>query len=835
MKNIKNILFLLFFCAGIALSQQNPNGFTCELPTGAPPINQLVIGGQYKPESIDKYTNDPNAVFRILIVFVQFDLDPGPDVNYWPVNGEPNYMGNIISQDRINNSNWWDAYSESNATLSDFWMEASRGHFHVVGKSVNVVLPQEYSYYQQFGLSGIEKINDDIYAQLQSDPTIYWPDFDLWTKSGNSFVYAPDGKIDMIYKVHRSHSPFMGMPAGGIAQLYNSYSQGVNYKIYDNGAGTVKYINGGFGEEGSGITMTPGHGYDESDPLYFRYAPFKKNGVVSFSEHEHGHYIFGAGHQKYGKMMGAGADYGLDEFLSPYESVRLGYMTTKPVVFNTTNTIDDYSSRDNNSQGQVLEVPISGEGQFFLIANRQQVSNYDRIMWGDKAHGDPYKQDIGDLGKGVYIYHAFPGTSGYPFLIAIDNECADGLFDWVQDGFRHPDWSCDQEVDYFKRNNVSYYLNDNGGDGLLSVHDGKSLDNWFGLGKFNGCQGNIGQDRIETNLIADQPQNYSNPAPYEVWTSMENKGDRWDGWSIGYNEVFSPYSSPSTVDWNNSSWGVFIYLESMNGTQANFKIYKEGVNGITEDQILELTPPSKPMNLKVEHCYTQPGTSYMYNKLTWNHNLEPDMKREVSPGVYVKKYNIYKVTSPNVNDLPNENNYTLLATVDIDASSVPSYVDLSEPSGCHSYPDASCPPTCWTLHATRYRVQAVDVHNTPSVKSDFASAFSFTISNIGGTESGDNPIKYINSAPTEYSLKQNFPNPFNPSTSIKFELPQNTFVTLIIYNSIGEEVARLVDNEYKNAGRYSLNFDGSNLASGIYFYSIDAGSFKDVKKMVLIK
>lgn len=89
--------------------------------------------------------------------------------------------------------------------------------------------------------------------------------------------------------------------------------------------------------------------------------------------------------------------------------------------------------------------------------------------------------------------------------------------------------------------------------------------------------------------------------------------------------------------------------------------------------------------------------------------------------------------------------------------------------------------------------------------------------------------------PDSYFLHSNYPNPFNPSTEIKFELPQNSFVTLKVYNAIGEEVASLVNNEWKTTGIYSVKFDGSNLASGIYFYSIQAGNFTDTKKMVLIK
>ena len=91
-----------------------------------------------------------------------------------------------------------------------------------------------------------------------------------------------------------------------------------------------------------------------------------------------------------------------------------------------------------------------------------------------------------------------------------------------------------------------------------------------------------------------------------------------------------------------------------------------------------------------------------------------------------------------------------------------------------------------------------------------------------------------NLAVTEYNLEQNYPNPFNPSTTIKFQLPQDGFVTLKIYDILGNEITTLI-NEEKAQGRYEVNFNASNLASGIYIYKIQAGSFVSSKKMILIK
>jgi hypothetical protein len=88
--------------------------------------------------------------------------------------------------------------------------------------------------------------------------------------------------------------------------------------------------------------------------------------------------------------------------------------------------------------------------------------------------------------------------------------------------------------------------------------------------------------------------------------------------------------------------------------------------------------------------------------------------------------------------------------------------------------------------------------------------------------------------PKEFVLFQNFPNPFNPSTTINYSLPKAGNVKLTIYNAIGSKVATIV-NEYKPAGNYSVQFNGSNLASGIYLYRLESGNFSAVKKFILLK
>lgn len=88
--------------------------------------------------------------------------------------------------------------------------------------------------------------------------------------------------------------------------------------------------------------------------------------------------------------------------------------------------------------------------------------------------------------------------------------------------------------------------------------------------------------------------------------------------------------------------------------------------------------------------------------------------------------------------------------------------------------------------------------------------------------------------PKGYSLEQNCPNPFNPSTSIKYAVSDMQFVTLKVYDVLGNEIATLV-NEEQPAGSYEVSFDASQFTSGIYFYRLQAGNFVETKKMILLK
>ncbi|GAB4301024.1 MAG: hypothetical protein Kow0098_28900 [Ignavibacteriaceae bacterium] len=106
----------------------------------------------------------------------------------------------------------------------------------------------------------------------------------------------------------------------------------------------------------------------------------------------------------------------------------------------------------------------------------------------------------------------------------------------------------------------------------------------------------------------------------------------------------------------------------------------------------------------------------------------------------------------------------------------------------------------------------------------------FTIKfNENPTSAGNNPVN----KPVDFRLYQNYPNPFNPSTIINFEVPRESFVTIEIFNLIGERINVIVSGFY-NAGKYSVAWDAGGYPGGIYFYKLSSGSFSETKKMILL-
>ncbi|MCW9095100.1 MAG: T9SS type A sorting domain-containing protein [Ignavibacteriaceae bacterium] len=135
---------------------------------------------------------------------------------------------------------------------------------------------------------------------------------------------------------------------------------------------------------------------------------------------------------------------------------------------------------------------------------------------------------------------------------------------------------------------------------------------------------------------------------------------------------------------------------------------------------------------------------------------------------------------------------------------------------------SSNPFTLSAPSAGLYRVNAG--YKNPSLRWDSSMISITTVTNINENE--------LN--PTAFKLYDNYPNPFNPSTTLRYSIPEASFTTLKVYDELGKEVATLV-NETKSAGTYEVEFSAKDLASGIYYYTLQAGSFSKTNKMILMK
>ena len=145
--------------------------------------------------------------------------------------------------------------------------------------------------------------------------------------------------------------------------------------------------------------------------------------------------------------------------------------------------------------------------------------------------------------------------------------------------------------------------------------------------------------------------------------------------------------------------------------------------------------------------------------------------------------------------------------------------------GNNPYPDTTYTDNTVVVGSSYYYwLKAVDRYCVPRVSAFSSPDSTGIITGIAGNEQ----------LPTEYELYQNYPNPFNPITTIRYDVPKKTLVKIIVYDALGREVTKLVD-EYKEAGRYEAVWYAHNYTSGFYVYKIEAGTYEKKMKMMLIK
>lgn len=516
--------------------------------------------------------------------------------------------------------------------------------------------------------------------------------------------------------------------------------------------------------------------------------------MTQILEHEMCHRYF-FNHYNIGLMTGAEH---CSFAMSPIERLRLDYIRPTDVYVPGKGDFEIFSLGDFVSTGDALVFHFESQPDKFIFVNHQKKSVYDGLSRGGKecwdinrAQGDPYC----GTGKGLYIYHEMAPEVCNNFTEAVLLQ-ADG---------RH-DWYVDRWVPYFIPGftfEIPLFESSAGDlNGRSEYH--QQIDSVL-----------PSQQEVTDNPCSDKSEDY--------FVTMDWLGDGLDAFNPGYNEIFSPYSNPATIMCDTSQTGLTIHVMSKDSVTGAITIKAYYNQALALDEL----GPSKPMNLKAGKLILDSLTGKFHPRLKWDLNREPDMTGSIGPAP--GSYRIYRGIDMECNaDVDPE--FQLVTTV---GGLLNEYVDDS----VTLFPYGGGQVVCKGLfRSVSYRIEAVDNTNKASVRSERS------IIN-GYTEHCDDSVLVIinnNEVPLVFSV-YNYPNPFNPSTQIKYSLPKTSIVSLKVYNLLGEEVANIVNNELRTAGKFSAVFSGTNFASGVYFYvyearSIDgSGVFRESKKMVLIK
>ncbi|MDD3558881.1 MAG: T9SS type A sorting domain-containing protein [Melioribacteraceae bacterium] len=340
-----------------------------------------------------------------------------------------------------------------------------------------------------------------------------------------------------------------------------------------------------------------------------------------------------------------------------------------------------------------------------------------------------------------------------------------------------------QRDGFIEGNNISfrYWLNDE-----QAFINSVETTNYLGDGKFKG-NGSV-VIYLGSNVVIDPFVTITSPNGGEQWKVGEIYDITWEGY--GLTSVQLEYSVNAGTDWNDitviedASVGTYAWTVPNNvSDECLIQIYDISGMFDVSDNVFSIIPPDL---IVLAPNGGEVWTANTNATIVWQSNNVETLKIE---------YSIDGGTS------------WILEASGVDAS-----------GGSYQWlvPDTA---------STQALVKLTDESDESTTDQSDAV---FTIDDPSST--GDE----ITGLPKEYKLSQNFPNPFNPTTIISYQLPQRSFVTLKVYDLLGKEVAVLV-NEEKNPGYHKVNFNAGGLSSGIYFYRLETTEFRDGKKLILLK
>jgi len=321
---------------------------------------------------------------------------------------------------------------------------------------------------------------------------------------------------------------------------------------------------------------------------------------------------------------------------------------------------------------------------------------------------------------------------------------------------------------------------------------------------FNPAGPTIKFDEIEPNNTPETAQPIHGPATIGVYGNCE-KSDRGSIYYSGADDIEDLYKitivSPGIdIKMQGHQTDLDIFLLTEDGTRVIERSYTVSENERIRNRFLD--PGTYLIGVSVWEYTWRPPTSY------YGMSIECDSPPPGQQGV--ESYNVYRsIYSPVL-----VNDFNKLVNV---------------PGTTLTYTDARL-----AYGQTYYYVVTAVYRNGESGPSNEVSG-RVGLNNQMLKDPFQNPMAAEKkNLPQQYDLIQNFPNPFNPKTEIKFALPEDSHVKITIYSTLGEKVAELIDQDY-TAGFHQVDFNATGLASGVYFYVMETANFKDIKRMVFLK
>lgn len=536
MKPLIILLFLLFLFPSTIISQTPYDFISAPVPED-PNSNFSITGGKYKPSR-----NNEGDYLRVLVAFVQFQGDNSA-ANDWTPNQLPGWAYSFLDTSPSED------YTDK--TYSDYWNEMALGNFDVIGNVFPdlITLPPESTYanasesFSHTNLDAIEII--DNWNPSQGPGGWNWSPYDNWEydPGTQTFVFTAgnaDGYVDMIFMIYRNATYYdpndsTDLPGkwfgGGWGAFDGAATLGnIPFEFSTNDGLIVSSGNGSVSDEGSGITFRTG-------------GPRGKWVTLGLMAHEYGHYLYGSGHTNYSGIMG-----GRTYAMNGWERIRVDQIQPIPASGNG----NEYILGDFIETGNVLKIPIPinnpNSTTYFLVENHQRTSSYDHIVRGGPINGG---YDYTGLGKGIYVYLIKNGNS-YP-AVNFEMLVADGYFDWIYVGdfWAGPGWNV-----------------------------GKPYEGWLPKTTRITVNRNTGKnDRMPKHLYWNNHWAVkwvdTNPLTKEWELTRDIMGDLTDAFNIGYNELITPWSNPSSYVTGTGQTDISIQLVDENAgvfTSRSFQL-----------------------------------------------------------------------------------------------------------------------------------------------------------------------------------------------------------------------------------------------------------------------